>query len=291
MQVEYQVFISYKYSDSNGLPTRDSELAGLVYSHLKARNIEAFISHESLRQLGVGAYKRAIDKALDSSQILVAVGTSHEYLDSQWVRYEWDSFFNDILSDIKPNGRLFSYIEGAKIADLPRTLRQNQIIKHGDNSLAELSEFIINALQDTLRTRPLPSTAKKAKRPDDFRQNTLLENPIDSYTIEGLTSCGKLSSRLISKDISLHDIESIKLHSKRSAKKASSRENREAASIIYYASIASALLNHDYEISKIPLIDLEKAFGTLAGNDWIDDNLIDLFIKAQQACARLIEST
>ena len=46
-------------------------------------------------------------------------------MESSWVRYEWDGFFNDVLSGQK-EGHLFSYIDDMSPSDLPRTLRQLQ---------------------------------------------------------------------------------------------------------------------------------------------------------------------
>jgi hypothetical protein len=77
----------------------------------------------------------------------VAVGTSIDNLTSEWVRYEWDSFYNDILSRRKPRGRVFSYISSnVDINFLPRTLRENQTIVHQPGALSVLSNFIVNAL-------------------------------------------------------------------------------------------------------------------------------------------------
>ena len=69
-----------------------------------------FLSNVSLERLGISEYKKAIDDALDVAQVLVAVGTSRDNLVWRWVRYEWDSFFNDILSGVQPSGRIFSYV-------------------------------------------------------------------------------------------------------------------------------------------------------------------------------------
>jgi TIR domain-containing protein len=124
------VFITFKNLDEKGAPTRDSEIATNVYQFLTAKGLMVFFSAVTLEDLGTSAYKRAIDKALDSATVLVAIGTSRSHLDSQWVSYEWDSFYNDILSGIKPNGSVFTYIEGMTIAELPRTLRQTQTFMH-----------------------------------------------------------------------------------------------------------------------------------------------------------------
>lgn len=82
-------------------------------------------SGQSLAVLGADRYKEMIDNALDDCSVLIVVGTSLGNIQSSWVRYEWDSFYNDILME-KKKGRMFSYIENINPHDLPRTLRNLQ---------------------------------------------------------------------------------------------------------------------------------------------------------------------
>lgn len=146
MQFEYDVFLSHKNLDASGRASRDASLAQELFDHLSGQGLRVFLSSITLEQLGTATYKKAIDDALDSAQVLVAVGTSQEHLESQWVRYEWESFFNDILSGRKPKGRLFTYVEGVVINSLPRTLRQNQVIVHQPGAFGLLYNFIANSL-------------------------------------------------------------------------------------------------------------------------------------------------
>lgn len=159
--MQYDVFISFKNLLPSGEPTRDSVLAREVHDHLAQNGLSVFLSNVALEQLGVSQYKRAIDDALDAAQVLVAVGTSRDHLESRWVRYEWDSFFNDILSDVKPSGRVFAYIEGLRMLDLPRSLRQAQTFVHGGPAKEALFNFIANALE---KRRP-PNTSDAPVRP------------------------------------------------------------------------------------------------------------------------------
>lgn len=148
MDESAQVFISFKNLDADGKQTRDSQLAQEVHDFLAAQGLRVFFSNVSLERLGIAAYKKAIDDALDAARILIAVGTSGDKLDSQWVRYEWDSFFNDILSGVKPEGRVFAYVEDAPISSLPRALRQSQVFSNGPGALERLYNFVANALGD-----------------------------------------------------------------------------------------------------------------------------------------------
>lgn len=142
----YKVFISFKNLDANGNPTPDFELAREVYEYLTKRGVSAFFSPVSLEELGTSAFKRAIEDALDQCQVLVAVGSSREHLESKWVRYEWDSFAQDMLNGIKPSAQIFSYVKGIPPFTLPRDLRQNQVFEHERDSLDQLYRFIDRAL-------------------------------------------------------------------------------------------------------------------------------------------------
>lgn len=141
-ETRWDVFISHKRTDGRQALVRDVELAREVYDRLTADGLRTFLSSLSLQELGVADYKREIDRALDQSEVLVAVGTSVEHLESKWVRYEWDSFYNDILSGIKPQGRVFVYVDQVEPRLLPRALRTCEVIEHERGGATRLLDFI-----------------------------------------------------------------------------------------------------------------------------------------------------
>lgn len=144
--MEYQVFISYKHSSGHGHVTRDYELAKEVFSFLSARGLSVFFSDISIENVGAAEYKRTIDDALEGARVLVAVGSRRESLTSEWVRYEWDGFLNDVLSGFKTGGKVFTYTENMESSELPWALRHTQIFRHGARSMESLYEFIAMAL-------------------------------------------------------------------------------------------------------------------------------------------------
>jgi hypothetical protein len=146
MTKKYDVFIAFKNLNEDGTPTRDSILAQGIFDLLSKRGLTVFFSNITLEQLGASAFQKTIDDALDSARILVAVGTSSKNLDSEWVRYEWSGFVNDILSGLKPDGRVFTYVENMRTSGLPRGLRQTQVITHGQGSEERLYNLVANAL-------------------------------------------------------------------------------------------------------------------------------------------------
>jgi uncharacterized membrane protein YeaQ/YmgE (transglycosylase-associated protein family) len=172
------VFISCKNRDKRGVKTRDAEIADEVYDFLTGKGLSVFLSTPTLEQLGASDYTREIDSALESATVLLAIGTSADHLDSKWVRYEWDSFANDIRSGIKPNGKIFTYIERMPITALPRGLRQTQTFEHSRSSLERLYNFIYKALHPSAEKRVREEKAwPEAERAERERNQRLEVEP------------------------------------------------------------------------------------------------------------------
>ncbi|MGD0262413.1 MAG: response regulator [Verrucomicrobiota bacterium] len=146
MKPHGQVYVSCKVTDDAGHPTPDSRLAKKVFTFLTRRGIDAFLSTISLQRMGESDFQRTIDNALESAKVMIVVGTSASNLDSRWVRYEWSSFLNEIISNRKREGEIFVYTKGLHPHQLPFALRQKQCILHGEKSLVRLYEFVRNAL-------------------------------------------------------------------------------------------------------------------------------------------------
>ena len=143
--MNYEIFISYKCSDDHGNKTRDYMIAEELYNSLTAMGYNAFFSSDTLEKLGSSRYKTDIDAALDTSKIMIVVLSQAEYASSQWVQYEWDSFYNDYLSGVRKDANLFTLTDGVNVHELPRTLRNVQSFDYSDG-LNHLCEYIKNLL-------------------------------------------------------------------------------------------------------------------------------------------------
>ena len=150
----YDVFISFKNSDASGRQTKDSVLAERLYRFLIEKGVKAFFSNVELEFIGKAQYTKVIDDALESSEILVAVGCSKDNLESKWVNHEWASFLNDIRSGIKPDAEVFVLYDDMTAHDLPRSLRQQQAFNASDDdSYEKLYNFIKNAMDRQGKTK------------------------------------------------------------------------------------------------------------------------------------------
>lgn len=140
-----KVFISFKMHDESGNLTKDHAIAKELYEALTREGVATFFSDVTLLAAARADYKRKIDEELDYASVMVVVSTSPQHVNSNWVRYEWDSFYNDILSERK-KGMLISLIDNANINDFPRTLRQTQSYDYSDGGLDKVVTFIRNYL-------------------------------------------------------------------------------------------------------------------------------------------------
>jgi hypothetical protein len=73
-------------------------------------------------------FSRAIDKALESAECIVAVGSRLENLMARWPEYEYRTFNLDVNSGKKPNGKLLSLVVGIDPMNLPLPLRRFVVI-------------------------------------------------------------------------------------------------------------------------------------------------------------------
>lgn len=136
-----QIFISYKYHGEEGEVLPDYYMARDLYKSLTAIGLKCFFSDETIMNIGQSDYKRLIDGYLDEAKMLIVVSTSPDNCNSNWVRYEWDSFYNDILSGQK-DGELVSYLDTDDIRKFPRTIRTLQVFEKRKDGLSGIVQFV-----------------------------------------------------------------------------------------------------------------------------------------------------
>lgn len=139
-----QIFISFKNSDNN-VATIDSKFAKLIYGKLRSMGYDCFMSNDSLRGQGIANYKKFIDSALEKAECIIVVGSKNEYMESEWVRYEWDTYLGEVLSGRKKENVFTLRLENMLIADLPISLRKYQ--SFSIDQIEQLYSFVQNAVK------------------------------------------------------------------------------------------------------------------------------------------------
>ena len=151
----YDIFISFKNTGSDGQTTQDAAIANELYEQFTADGMNVFFSNVILVQQGSAAYKAAIETALDEASVLIAIATSVEYLTSEWVAYERESFHNDILSGRKQQACIVPYLQNVSGLNVPRSLRNYQTFQIDQTPVADVVDFVKRFL--TQKTAETPT--------------------------------------------------------------------------------------------------------------------------------------
>ena len=88
----FDIFICYKETDESGRRTRDSVLANDLYHQLTQDGFKVFFSRITLEDKLGCAYEPYIFAALNSSKVMVVIGTKPEYFNAVWVKNEWSRY-------------------------------------------------------------------------------------------------------------------------------------------------------------------------------------------------------
>ncbi len=90
----FDIFICYKESDDAGRRTIDSAIAQDIYIGLTNQGYKVFFARITLEDKIGSAYEPYIFAALNSSKIMLVVGTKPEYFSAVWVKNEWSRYLS-----------------------------------------------------------------------------------------------------------------------------------------------------------------------------------------------------
>lgn len=95
----FDIFISYKETDSNGNRTKDSIEAQKLYEKLTEAGYKVFFSRITLEDKIGTEYEPYIYAALYSSKVMLTICSSKENIEAVWVKNEWGRFLSLQQSD------------------------------------------------------------------------------------------------------------------------------------------------------------------------------------------------
>lgn len=95
----YDVFICYKESDENGKRTQDSVIANDIYYQLTQEGYKVFYAAITLEDKLGSEYEPYIFSALNTSRVMLTLGTKPEYFNAVWVKNEWTRFLDIMKRD------------------------------------------------------------------------------------------------------------------------------------------------------------------------------------------------
>ena len=151
--MSYEVFISFKRNAPDGSgKTRDFQLAADLHRTLTDAGVKVFFSE---KDLSTSAFIREIYKALDEATIQIVVGTKPEYVISEWVHAEWETFLSAIFGKRKKNGEIYTYLEGMTVDQLPLELYNRQSFDSSQKS-ALVSRILNHLGRPVPQPKPVP---------------------------------------------------------------------------------------------------------------------------------------
>lgn len=95
----FDVFICYKETDESGKRTQDSALANDIYYQLTQEGFKVFYAAITLENKLGQEYEPYIFSALNSSKVMLVIGSKPEYFDAVWVKNEWSRYLKLMKTD------------------------------------------------------------------------------------------------------------------------------------------------------------------------------------------------
>jgi len=198
----YDIFICYKETDENGKRTIDSAIAEQIYNALINAGYKVFFSRITLEDKLGTEYEPYIFAALNSSKVMLALGTRPEYFNAVWVKNEWSRFL--YLMNEKPGTKyLFPCYRDMAAYDLPVEMASLQA--------QDLNSF--SFIQDLLRginkifgknTKPSQTNTKPSSTPSAQNQSDQYESLIKRIEINLKTGDFYKADTLIDKVLDLN---------------------------------------------------------------------------------------
>lgn len=160
---------------------------------------------------------------------------------------------------------------------LARLLRIGSKEDHapGENDGGVCDQDKADLMQETVRTALLDDEPSSQSVPDIIRR-ACLKPPEPARE--------QVAFVLADAEIGLTTIQQIKNHAKALAKNAPSDLQREVATVVYFAAIASAVVHHDTVITKIALDKLCRSLEEVGSKTWLPGDVAAVIDRALQAC-------
>lgn len=155
---QYDIYLCCKDSDENGRRTKDAVLTAELYKKLIAEGFKVFFTQITLEDTLTSKWEQHIYAALNSSKVMVIVGTTKDSFENIWVKNAWVrylSLMNDGSKSIIPAFR------GIDASELPSELSHFQAL---DMSKLGFESDLISSIRAIISAQsPVQSTAATAK--------------------------------------------------------------------------------------------------------------------------------
>ena len=175
----FDVFICYKETDNNGRRTQDSVLANDLYHQLTQEGFKVFFARITLEDKLGTAYEPYIFAALNSSKVMVVLGTKPEYFNAVWVKNEWSRY----LALVKQSGGKKVLIPAYRDMDPYDLPEEFSHLQAQDMSKLGFMQDLIRGIKKITG----------ADQPQAITQETAAAAPVYASNVQALLKRGKMA--------------------------------------------------------------------------------------------------
>lgn len=141
----YDIYISYRAKDDNGDKTAVSEIAGHLYNKLTSAGYRVFLSEAALKGKKRSDCEPYIYSALNSANVMLALGTSYDDYNDVWVKNEWNRYLEIAVKN--KNKCLIPCYKDVDEYDIPKEFAGLKVCQLGNddtfnNIIAEIANVV-----------------------------------------------------------------------------------------------------------------------------------------------------
>jgi len=141
----FDIFICYKDTDLNGQKTKEYGIARNIYEKLTECGFKVFFADVTLSQKLGTEFEPYIFSAINSSQVMICIGTALHNFNAVWVRNEWSRFIDLMRND--SSRVLIPCFKDMEISMLPKELQGFQA---QDMSQENACEKVISSVKEIM---------------------------------------------------------------------------------------------------------------------------------------------
>ena len=153
----YDIYISYRAQDDNGDKTPVSEIAGHLYNKLTSAGYRVFLSEAALKVKKRSDCEPYIYSALNSANVMLALGTSYDDYNDVWVKNEWNRYLEIAVKN--KNKCLIPCYKDVDEYDIPKEFAGLKVCQLGnDDTFNNIMAEIANVVKPESVNQPAPQT-------------------------------------------------------------------------------------------------------------------------------------
>lgn len=174
----YDIYISYRAQYDNGDKTPVSEIAGHLYNKLTSAGYRVFLSEAALKGKKQSDCEPYIYSALNSANVMLALGTSYDDYNDVWVKNEWNRYLE--IAEKNKNKCLIPCYKDVDEYDIPKEFAGLKVCQLGnDDTFNNIIAEIANVVKPESVNQPAPEPEKAEPAEEIELEEIEIIEPVD----------------------------------------------------------------------------------------------------------------